>query len=130
MSRPLTTNNCGYGHHSSHLARAKYRSPRVVTKQLLRLPPKRSSYENYQNGEISPQAQCNYAEYTMPKTSTTMPGFIVTYTYKKASHVDHSKPPKAPQQKIGQEIGAYTHIARTSRSAKALTCTLADLREP
>ena len=59
-----------------------------------------------------------------------MPGFVMMYTYKKASHVDHSMPPKLPQQKIGQEIGVPTHIACASRNATALTRTPADLLEP
>ena len=59
-----------------------------------------------------------------------MPGYILTYTYKKASHVDHSKPAKLPPQKIGQEIGVSADIARTSRNVTALTRTRADLRQP
>ena len=59
-----------------------------------------------------------------------MPGFILTYTYKKASHVDHGKHPKLPQQKIGQEFGASTNIARASRNVTALTRIPTDLREP
>ena len=54
----------------------------------------------------------------------------MTYTYKKASHVDHSKHPKLPQQKIGQESGTATDIACASRNVTALMRTPADLCEP
>ena len=60
----------------------------------------------------------------------TMPGFVIVFTYKRTSHVDHSKHPEPPQQKIGQDFRASKHVACASRNVTDLARTPTDLHEP
>ena len=58
-----------------------------------------------------------------------MPGLVVTFTYKRKSHINHRKNPKVPQEEIGQDFRASKDIACASRNVTDLTRTPADLRE-
>ena len=60
----------------------------------------------------------------------TMPGFVIVFTYKRTSHVDHSKHPEPPKQKIGQDFRAFRDIACTSRKVTDPTHTPTDRRKP